>query len=393
MDYDNIMDEECQNALKERLLLLREIKPEILSAEGDIDEYGFFKNMDKDTECLKEVFPQFLPQEGSVETNPELEQQWQNILIGPSPIKMIKKDNKDMLKELTRKGIPNHYRALAWQLLNNSIVLYEENEVKNQQQNTQTTYCKFLTQKIPERAIIQINKDIDRTQPRLQFYRSEDHLSQLFRMLKAYAAYDPDVEYCQGMAFPASILLYYMPEAEAYWSFSQLMRRCSSLYADDLRGVMQRQKVFRILLKEAEPEIYNHLEFIRLTPDIYSTGWFMSLFLNQFRFNVSLRILEQFFCEDKTLYRAGIAILKFASNFQRLKLKYKTATDLEYEFDKCSKPKGGISLLDMPMGVAMIFIQNIGHYVYDADEFIKIMLSVKFSTKRMKQIEKEIGGV
>ena len=44
-------------------------------------------------------------------------------------------------------------------------------------------------------------------------------------MLRAYAAYDPEVNYCQGMNFLAALLLIWMPsEAEAFGGLVVLMQ-------------------------------------------------------------------------------------------------------------------------------------------------------------------------
>lgn len=44
-----------------------------------------------------------------------------------------------------------------------------------------------------------------------------------------------------------------------------------------------------------------------------SLSWFLSCFLNAFEFPVALRIFDAFVCEgDKVLYRAAIALFKFA---------------------------------------------------------------------------------
>ena len=56
-------------------------------------------------------------------------------------------------------------------------------------------------------------------------------------MLKAYTAYNNKVEYCQGMGFPASVMLYYMPEPQAFWCFQQFMSRQGMMYSQKLIGV------------------------------------------------------------------------------------------------------------------------------------------------------------
>lgn len=59
-------------------------------------------------------------------------------------------------------------------------------------------------------------------------------------MLRAYAAYDPEVNYCQGMNFLAALLLIWMPsEAEAFGGLVVLMqeRGLRELYKTDMSAL------------------------------------------------------------------------------------------------------------------------------------------------------------
>ena len=62
-------------------------------------------------------------------------------------------------------------------------------------------------------------------------------MQSLTAVLKAYAAMDPEVGYCQGMNFLAGVLLTYLPsEADAYGALVLLMkeRHLRELYKQDL---------------------------------------------------------------------------------------------------------------------------------------------------------------
>lgn len=45
----------------------------------------------------------------------------------------------------------------------------------------------------------------------------------LFNILAVYASYNPEVGYCQGMAYVAAVLLMHMPEEDAFWALYCLM--------------------------------------------------------------------------------------------------------------------------------------------------------------------------
>ncbi len=41
---------------------------------------------------------------------------------------------------------------------------------------------------------------------------------------RAYAVFDPELGYCQGMGYIAAVLLCYMPLEDAFWLFTSLLR-------------------------------------------------------------------------------------------------------------------------------------------------------------------------
>ncbi|XP_041097947.1 EVI5-like protein, partial [Polyodon spathula] len=122
-----------------------------------------------------------------------------------------KKDK--LLKELIRKGIPHHFRAIVWQLLGNATDM----PVKNQ-------YSELLKMSSPCEKLIR--RDIARTYPEHDFFKGQDSLGQevLFNVMKAYSLVDREVGYCQGSAFIVGLLLMQMPEEEAFCVFVRLMQ-------------------------------------------------------------------------------------------------------------------------------------------------------------------------
>lgn len=75
--------------------------------------------------------------------------------------------------------------------------------------------------------------------PRRRF-KSQAGQLRLQRVLRAYAAHDPEVNYCQGMNFLAALLLVWMPsEAEAFGGLVVLMeeRGLRDLYKKDMSAL------------------------------------------------------------------------------------------------------------------------------------------------------------
>ncbi|NXJ87006.1 EVI5L protein, partial [Trogon melanurus] len=124
-----------------------------------------------------------------------------------------RKKKEKLLKELIRKGIPHHFRAIVWQLLCSATDM----PVKNQ-------YSELLKMSSPCEKLIR--RDIARTYPEHEFFKGQDSLGQevLFNVMKAYSLVDREVGYCQGSAFIVGLLLMQMPEEEAFCVFVRLMQ-------------------------------------------------------------------------------------------------------------------------------------------------------------------------
>ncbi|KAM9103094.1 EVI5-like protein isoform X4 [Sarcophilus harrisii] len=124
-----------------------------------------------------------------------------------------RRKKEKLLKELIRKGIPHHFRAIVWQLLCSATDM----PVKNQ-------YSELLKMSSPCEKLIR--RDIARTYPEHEFFKGQDSLGQevLFNVMKAYSLVDREVGYCQGSAFIVGLLLMQMPEEEAFCVFVRLMQ-------------------------------------------------------------------------------------------------------------------------------------------------------------------------
>lgn len=73
-----------------------------------------------------------------------------------------------------------------------------------------------------------ISKDISRTLSDLQMWREDLKAgnNKLFNVLKAYANYDNEVSYVQGLNYVVGMMLYYIEDEEqVFWSLFALMQR------------------------------------------------------------------------------------------------------------------------------------------------------------------------
>uniref|UniRef100_W5MHS9 Uncharacterized protein n=1 Tax=Lepisosteus oculatus TaxID=7918 RepID=W5MHS9_LEPOC len=263
-----------------------------------------------------------------------------------------KKDK--LLKELIRKGIPHHFRAIVWQLLCNATDM----PVKNQ-------YSELLKMSSPCEKLIR--RDIARTYPEHDFFKGQDSLGQevLFNVMKAYSLVDREVGYCQGSAFIVGLLLMQMPEEEAFCVFVRLMQeyRLRELFKPSMAELGLCIYQFEYLLQCRSREIQKH----RCRCSHVKIHIFENMLLLSLKFVPYLpcsRIFALFHYDGlEIIFRVGMAILQ------------NNQTDLIQ--------------LDME-GMSQHFQKVIPHQFDNwPDKLILRAYQVKYNPKRMKKLEKE----
>ncbi|XP_030636229.1 EVI5-like protein [Chanos chanos] len=266
-----------------------------------------------------------------------------------------KRKKDKLLKELIRKGIPHHFRAIVWQLLANATDM----PVKNQ-------YSELLKMSSPCEKLIR--RDIARTYPEHEFFKGQDSLGQevLFNVMKAYSLVDREVGYCQGSAFIVGLLLMQMPEEEAFCVFVRLMQeyRLRELFKPSMAELGLCIYQFEYLLQEQLPELNVHFRSQSFHTSMYASSWFLTLFLTFLPLPIATRIFDIFMYEGlEIIFRVGMAILQY------------NQTDLIQ--------------LDME-GMSQHFQKVIPHQ-FDScpDKLILRAYQVKYNPKKMKKLEKE----
>ncbi|KAI0850227.1 RabGAP/TBC [Daldinia vernicosa] len=129
----------------------------------------------------------------------------------------------------------------------------------------------------------------------------------LFGVCKAYALFDEAVGYAQGMNFLIMPLLFNMSEDEAFSILVRLMNqyKLRDLFIQDMPGLHMHLYQFERLLEDFEPALYCHLHRRGISPHLYATQWFLTLFAYRFPLQLVLRIYDLIFSEGLS------AILKF----------------------------------------------------------------------------------
>jgi hypothetical protein len=178
-------------------------------------------------------------------------------------------------------------------------------------------------------ALEAIDRDIGRTLPHHILFQSVSPLStgqqQLRRLLRAYAARDPEVGYCQGMAFAAAVVLMVAPERQAFHIFCGLMRDGDpSTAAQQLGGRHGMRQLYRsgfpllqTLLIELEshvqlllPALAAHLRSSDVQISMFASQWFLTLFAHQLPPPLLLRVWDFFLVRGwSVMVQVAVALL------------------------------------------------------------------------------------
>ena len=167
-------------------------------------------------------------------------------------------------------------------------------------------------------AELEIIRDISRTFPGHVYYKQRHGPGQrsLFNVLKAYAVYDRDLGYTQGMGFVAGLLLLYMSEEDAFWTLVALMKGkvhtpMEGLYLPGLPLIQQYLFQFDKCVGALLPRLYAHFQAECIHPSMYASQWFVTVFAYSFPFDFVLRVWDIFLLEGmKIVFRVGLAILQ-----------------------------------------------------------------------------------
>ncbi|XP_029440600.1 EVI5-like protein isoform X2 [Rhinatrema bivittatum] len=266
-----------------------------------------------------------------------------------------RKKKEKLLKELIRKGIPHHFRAIVWQLLCSATDM----PVKNQ-------YSELLKMSSPCEKLIR--RDIARTYPEHEFFKGQDSLGQevLFNVMKAYSLVDREVGYCQGSAFIVGLLLMQMPEEEAFCVFVRLMQeyRLRELFKPSMAELGLCIYQFEYMLQDQLPELNIHFRSQSFHTSMYASSWFLTLFLTTFPLPVATRVFDIFIYEGlEIVFRVGMALLQFNQT----------------------------ELMQLDMEGMSQYFQKVIPNQFDScpDKLILKAYQVKYNPKKMKRLEKE----
>ncbi|KAG9271971.1 TBC1 domain family member 10B-like [Astyanax mexicanus] len=137
--------------------------------------------------------------------------------------------------------------------------------------------------------------------------------AKLFRVLTAYAKFNPQIGYCQGMSYIAAVFLMLLGEEEAFWALVVLLEKpkyLSELFDSSLKKIQHQALVFQQLLKHRKPQLFQHLEKLGVSSFHFVMQWFLTLFTSLPCWDSVLAIWDLFLLHGLlAVFRAGLTIL------------------------------------------------------------------------------------
>jgi len=259
------------------------------------------------------------------------------------------------VKDLARKGIPHHFRGMAWQVLCGA-----------HDSSDKSKYSAYLrTQSACEKVI---RRDIARTYPEHDFFKKKGGVGQesLFNVMKAYSIHDREVGYCQGSAFIVGLLLMEMPEEDSFAVLVKIMQdyRMREMFKPSMAELGLCMYQLDTLVQEHIPDLYVHFQSQAIHTNLYASSWFLTLFTTSLPLVLSCRVMDCFLSEGmEVIFRISLALLIMG--------------------------KDELLLQDME-GVLKYFQKYMpAHFEANQEAVFSLAFEIVINQKKMKRVEKE----
>ncbi|ORZ37037.1 rab-GTPase-TBC domain-domain-containing protein [Catenaria anguillulae PL171] len=215
---------------------------------------------------------------------------------------MVARKHPKNLQRNVHAGIPAKIRGTVWVLMSGA----RDPELERE-------FQRLLPLPSPFEKLIQ--RDLPRTFPGHEFFSEAGGPGQeaLYNVVKAYSLYDPEVGYCQGIAFVAGPLLMNMPDEEAFCVLVKLLNTYNLRhhYTPHMDGLHLRMYQFDKLFEELMPHVYNHLNREGIKSTMYASQWFLTLFAYRFPLDLVMRVFDMIFAEGAdVLLKISLALIK-----------------------------------------------------------------------------------
>jgi hypothetical protein len=214
------------------------------------------------------------------------------------------------LKAMVRRGIPVAFRALIWPRISLSSI----HRIKYPKDYYQQLLSRIEAGELCAKVKDDIEKDVDRTFPEhVYFGHSGRGEAVLRRVLQAFALHNPEIGYCQSLNFVAGMILILLEEEEAFWLLVTIVEKLlpPDYYTKSMVGTYVDQFVLAHIIKKYLPRIHSAMDRNQLQLPLITVQWFMCIFVNTLRPEVTLRVWDMFLNEgNKVLFRIAAALFK-----------------------------------------------------------------------------------
>lgn len=134
------------------------------------------------------------------------------------------------------------------------------------------------------------------------------------RNLQAIAFCLPEIGYCQGMNYVTATLLTLTNNEElSFWLFVTMIENfeLKRLYLPGVPDLHMRNFMMSQIIKEKLPKLFNHLKWIEMQTDYFTSKWVMTLYSNFLPLRLIPVVFDNFFLDGWTaIYRIAISVLK-----------------------------------------------------------------------------------
>ncbi|KAL8092360.1 rab GTPase-activating protein 22-like [Apium graveolens] len=144
-------------------------------------------------------------------------------------------------------------------------------------------------------------KDYDHLEPCMIF-----HAARLVAILEAYAVYDPEIGYCQGMSDLLSPIITVMEEdPDAFWCFVGFMKKARHNFRLDEVGIRRQLNRVSTIIKCKDSHLFKHLEKLEAEDCFFVYRMVVVLFRRELTFEQTICLWEVMWA-DQAAIRAGI---------------------------------------------------------------------------------------
>eukprot|EP00927_Polykrikos_kofoidii_P072928 TRINITY_DN69000_c0_g1_i1.p1 TRINITY_DN69000_c0_g1~~TRINITY_DN69000_c0_g1_i1.p1 ORF type:complete len:418 (+),score=69.97 TRINITY_DN69000_c0_g1_i1:45-1256(+) len=221
-------------------------------------------------------------------------QRWRTIL--QQGIQSYTAEHPGEFQRCVTRGIPTEFRWEVWR-----AAVGVDARIKP------GLYQELLQMESKWARLVEI--DVSRTFPDFDLF-DKDQQQSLLRILRAYASFNTEVGYCQGMNFVAGLLMYVCQkedfretprlekEEDVFWLFVCLMEegRLRGFYQGRFPLLRRYLWAFDELSEVEIPKLKEHFSNEGVQHGVYLHQWFLTLFINCLPFPMVLVIWDVLIC-------------------------------------------------------------------------------------------------